>query len=134
MGVFVLVRTVGCSRLVLLCDPTMFFFLYLFDPNRFLSLSFCISLSLSLPFSFSLSQVQCPQSNDYLLPYMENISEEAAAKKQDSQLSAMLSSPSAGGMRLAGNYAHRGSPGEKIEHPLLLYYVFTLNLAISHDL
>ncbi|CAN0362462.1 unnamed protein product [Pylaiella littoralis] len=42
---------------------------------------------------------------------MENISEEAAAKNQDSQLSAMLSSPSAGGMRLAGSYAHRGSPG-----------------------
>lgn len=46
------------------------------------------------------------------LPYMENISEGAAvADKNQSQLSAMLSSPSAGGRRIAGNYA-RGSPGE----------------------
>ncbi|CAM9714560.1 unnamed protein product, partial [Hapterophycus canaliculatus] len=42
---------------------------------------------------------------------MENISEEAAGGDKDSQLSAMLSSPSAGGVRMAGNYAHRGSPG-----------------------
>ncbi|CAM9854408.1 unnamed protein product [Ectocarpus sp. 8 AP-2014] len=37
--------------------------------------------------------------------------EGAAGGDKESQLSAMLSSPSAGGMRLAGNYAHRGSPG-----------------------
>lgn len=43
---------------------------------------------------------------------MAYISEGAAGGDKDSQLSAMLSSPSAGGMRLAGNYAQRGSPGE----------------------
>ncbi|CAM9148794.1 unnamed protein product [Ectocarpus fasciculatus] len=42
---------------------------------------------------------------------MAYISEGAAGGDKDSQLSAMLSSPSAGGMRLAGNYAQRGSPG-----------------------
>lgn len=31
--------------------------------------------------------------------------------EHSSQVSAMLSSPSAGGMRVAGNYAQRGSPG-----------------------
>ena len=46
--------------------------------------------------------------------YMDNMPQRsgAAGTDQESQLSAMLSSPSAGGMRLAGNYAHRGSPGE----------------------
>ncbi|CAM9331439.1 unnamed protein product [Ectocarpus sp. 6 AP-2014] len=37
--------------------------------------------------------------------------EGAVGGDKESQLSAMLSSPSAGGMRLAGNYAQRGSPG-----------------------
>lgn len=47
---------------------------------------------------------------------MANKSESSGASGGDeaSQLSAMRSSPTAGGMRLAGNYAQRGSPGEVV--------------------
>lgn len=37
----------------------------------------------------------------------------AADGDQSTEFSGMLSSPSAGGMRIAGSYAQRGSPGER---------------------
>lgn len=68
--------------------------------------------------------------------YMENISERsgAAGNDRESQSSAMLSSPSAGGMRFAGNYAQRGSPGEALHVPVVYCIKTHPGLKTGHTL
>lgn len=124
-----IIRTVGVTYLVehsTLLRRMCYMHQHTLDGARFLCLALpCFDMS---PGMFDCSYDTITININRCSPakgsqYMDNTPERsgAAGSDQESQLSAMLSSPSAGGMRLAGNYAHRGSPGEFLCKPASQY-------------